>query len=230
MTEQRRDRMESLNHLVQMLAIVGAGVWGIYTFIYQAKIVPRLAPPTLTVTSTLEKAGQRGDLIAIRSTVTRNNVGQTAIRLLGLTYDVYGIKARFEKAPNQNPEFDQAIGAVRSIGAARYYAEPPTGELILYHGKLFQGATELPSQPSVLNPEESVSRDMIFYADRSRFDSIRFQVRLWYSKESDPPIPLVLQRDQEQQLIAVPGPPCESAPKRCRGLSTTDFATELSLW
>lgn len=224
--------MEALNHLVQILAIVGAGIWGIYTFIYQAKIVPRLAPPTLTVTSTLEKAGQRGDLIAIRSTVTRNNVGQTAIRLLGLTYDVYGIKVRFgfDKTPKKNPEFDQPIGTVGSVGAARDYAEPSTGELILYHGKLFQGATDLPSEPSVLNPEESVSRDMVFYADRSRFDSIRFQVRLWYSKESDPPIPLVLKRDQGQQLVAVPGPRCDSEPESCRGLSTTDFATELSLW
>jgi len=222
--------MEAVNHLVQILAIVGAGIWGIYTFIYQAKIVPRLAPPTLTVTSTLEKAGQHGDLIAVRSTVTRSNVGQTAIRVLGLTYDVYGIKARFEKAPNRNPAFDQPIGAASSVRAARYYAEPPAGELILYHGKLFQGATGLPGEPSVLNPDESVSRDMVFYANRSSFDSIRFQVRLWYSKESDPPIPLVLKRDREQQLIAVPGPRCDSEPESCSGLSTTDFATELSLW
>lgn len=67
---------EALNHVVQTIALLDAGIWGVYTFVYQAKVVPSLAPPTLSVTCTVEKAGQRGNLTAIRSTVTRANVGQ----------------------------------------------------------------------------------------------------------------------------------------------------------
>src|SRR5918997_2323737 len=91
--------METLNSAVQTLAIVGAGAWAVYTFIYEAKIAPDLAPPSVSVTSALEKVGQRGDLVAIRSTVTRTNVGQTEVRVLGLTYNVVGVKMHFAEAP-----------------------------------------------------------------------------------------------------------------------------------
>src|SRR3712207_2325035 len=91
--------METLNSAVQTLAIVLAGAWGVYTFVYEAKIAPGLAPPSVSVTSTLERVGQRGDLVAIRSTVTRTNVGRTEVRVLGLTYNVVGVKTRFVEAP-----------------------------------------------------------------------------------------------------------------------------------
>ena len=90
-----RFNMDTVNAAVQTLAILGAGAWAIYTFVYEAKIVPGLAPPTVSVTSVLEKAGERGDLVAIRSTVNRNNVGQTGVRVLGLTYNVVGVRMRF---------------------------------------------------------------------------------------------------------------------------------------
>src|SRR3954447_23597800 len=91
--------LETLNSAVQTLAIVLAGVWGVYTFIYEAKIAPGLAPPSMSVTSTLERVGQRGNLVAIRSTVTRTNVGQAEVRVLGLTYNVVGVRTRFGDAP-----------------------------------------------------------------------------------------------------------------------------------
>jgi hypothetical protein len=84
--------METLNSAVQTLAIVLAGAWGVYTFVYEAKIAPGLAPPSVSVTSALERVGQRGDLVAIRSTVTRTNVGQAEVRVLGLTYNVVGVR------------------------------------------------------------------------------------------------------------------------------------------
>jgi hypothetical protein len=180
-------RIETLNSAVQTLAIVLAGAWGVYTFVYEAKIAPSLAPPSVSVTSVLEKVGQRGDLVAIRSTVTRTNVGQAEVRVLGLTYKVVGVRARFG---------DPATGAMPgglpgsgTITQARYYDEPGGGEVLLRHGVLFEGATALPSAPSGLNPGEAVSRDLIFYADPTRFDSIRFLVELSYAKMSEPPVP-----------------------------------------
>ena len=84
--------LEALNSGVQTLAIVLAGAWGVYTFVYEAKIAPGLAPPSVSVTSALERVGQRDGVVAIRSTVTRTNVGQAEVRVLGLTYNVVGVK------------------------------------------------------------------------------------------------------------------------------------------
>jgi hypothetical protein len=131
--------METLNSAVQTLAIVLAGAWGVYTFIYEARIKPGLAPPSVSVTSALEKVGQRGDLVAIRSTVTRTNVGQTGVRVLGLTYNVVGVKMRFVEAPAADPMPGDLSGS-GAIAEARYYDEPEGGEVILRQGILFEGA------------------------------------------------------------------------------------------
>ncbi len=221
--------LEALNSAVQTLAIVLAGAWGVYTFVYEAKIAPGLAPPSVSVTSTLERVGQRGDLVAIRSTVTRTNVGQTEVRVLGLTYNVVGVRTRFGEAP--------AAGAMpgelprsSTVAQAKYYDEPEGGEVVLRHGVLFEGATASPSGPSGLNPGEAVSRDLIFYADPTRFDSIRFLVELSYAKMSEPPVPLAFEAGRDGRISAVPGPGCRADPSRCRALMTTDFGTEFSLW
>lgn len=221
---------ETLKNVVEIVAIIGAGIWGVYTFVYQAEIVPNLAPPTLSVTNTLEKAGTKGNTIAIHSTMTRSNVGQTGVRLLGLTYNVEGIKVRFADTTERPAELAHQIHPSSTVSEARYYQEPQHGEVILRSGVLFKGGTDLPSSTSALNPGEALSRDLVFYADRSRFDLVRVQVRLYYSKESDPAIPLVFEVDDIGQLSAVPAPDCHTKAHRCAGLATTDFASEISLW
>lgn len=222
--------METLNSAIQTLAIVLAGAWGVYTFIYEAKIAPGLAPPSVSVTSTLEKVGQRGDVVAIRSTVTRTNVGQTEVRVLGLTYNVMGIKARFAEGSAVSSMMSEDVSGSSMIAQARYYDEPEGGEVLLRHGMLFEGASTQPSSPSGLNPGEAVSRDLVFYADTTRFDSIRFLVELSYAKMSEPPVPLVFEVGRDGRISAVPSTNCQAEPSRCRALMTTDFGTEFSLW
>jgi hypothetical protein len=228
--DRRKFSTEAHNNIVQTLAIILAGVWGVYTFIYQAKIAPSLEPPTISVSSTLEKAGQKGNLIALRSTVTRHNVGQTGVRILGFTYNIVGIKTQFAAGTEAQTKLDLDIYQSSTVINARYYDGHPQQEVILRQGKLFEGATTHPSSPSSLNPGEKISRDLIFYADNTRFDSIRFQVRIWYSKDSDPPVPLVFGIDDHDQLSATPGPSCKTEPNPCGELNSTDFTTEFSLW
>ena len=115
--------LEALNSAVQTLAIVGAGAWAVYTFVYEAKIAPGLAPPSVSVTSALERVGQRGDLVAIRSTVTRTNVGQAEVRVLGLTYNVVGVKVRFGEGSAAR-EMPEALPDSSTVVQAKYYDEP----------------------------------------------------------------------------------------------------------
>src|SRR3712207_5806408 len=128
--------MEALNSAVQTLAIVLAGAWGVYTFVYEAKIAPGLAPPSVSVTTKLERVGQRDGVVAIRSTVTRTNVGQAEVRVLGLTYNVVGVKVRFGGAPGDGA-MPEALPGSSTVAQARHYGEPEGGEVILRHGVLF---------------------------------------------------------------------------------------------
>ena len=222
--------MDTVSAAVQTLAILGAGAWGIYVFVYEAKIVPGLAPPTVSVTSALEKAGEKGDLVAIRSTVTRTNVGQTGVRLLGLTYNVVGVRMRFGENPAAGLPSDRGIALSSEVNAAKHYDAAEDGDVILRQGTLFEGATSLPSGRSHLNPGEAVSRDLIFYVDRTKFDSVRFLVSLSYNKLSDRPVPLAFIVGPDERLLAVAGPRCRDEPRACESLAMTDFGTEFSLW
>ncbi len=222
---------ESVNNITQTLALVGAGIWGIYTFIYQAQIVPTLAPPTLSVTSNLEKAGQKGDKDAILATITRSNVGQTSVKVLGYTFNVIGVKQGFLNENETNPAFLQnAQVSSSTVREARRYGSPEKAEPIMHFGRLFKGASDLSAELADLNPGESLSRVFIFYADRSKFDYITIRVRFVYMKLADPPIPLTLEVDKEGLLSAKLDPVCTNAPEKCRSINTTEFTTIFSLW
>jgi hypothetical protein len=229
--ERRRLGLDGANTLVQTLAILGAGAWGVYTFVYEARIKPGLAPPSVSVKTDLARVGERGDRVAIRSTVTRTNVGQAGVRVLGLTYTVIGIRTRFSEPgadeAAREAAFKASLSGSANVDSARDYVRESGGAPILRQGLLFSGATPLPSEPSDLNPGESLSRDVIVYADRKTFDAVRFEVRLAYAKEDDPPVRLRFEAGADGVLATVPAEPCP-APK-CP-LRTTDFATEFSLW
>lgn len=213
---------ETINSLVQTVAILAAGAWGIYTFIYEARIAPGLAPPSVSVTSALERVGRRDGLVAIRSTVTRRNVGQAEVRVLGLTYNVIGVRVRFGPGGTLPAE----LPGSGPVAQARDYTEADGGDVLLRHGVLFGGEA---GDPSGLNPGEAVSRDLVFYADPARYDSVRFLVALSYAKMSEPPVPLVFEL-RSGRIAAVPAGECRRQPSGCGALATTDFGTEFSLW
>jgi hypothetical protein len=220
----------ALSSWTQTLAIVAAGAWAVYTFIYEARIKPGLAPPAVSVTTNLVKAGERGERVAIRSTVTRTNVGQTGVRVLGLTYNVVGIKARFAPEAAEAAPVGTPAAPASTIEEARGYSLSDPGAVILRQGVLFAGATDGPAQPSDLNPGEAVSRDLIFYADRAAFDSVRVKVSFAYAKADEEPVRLRFERGEAGEITLAPGVDCRVDPGACSRLKTTDFATEFSLW
>jgi len=224
---KRRIGLSGVNSLVQTLAIVGAGAWAVYTFVYEAKIKPGLEPAAVSVKTDLVKAGERGERVAIRSTLTRTNVGQTNVRVLGLTYTVVGLKTRVSHDDEARREaaFRASLDRSATVGMARDYAQEDE-VVILREGVLFAGGTDLPSEPSDLNPGETVSRDLIVYADRSRFDAVRFTVSLVYAKEGEA-VRLRFDTGRAGDLALVPATAC---PADTCPLKTTDFATEFSLW
>ena len=64
-----------MRDVVEILAIVAAGAWAFYTFVYENQIKPTLEKPEAQVESVLTKLGERNGLVAVRSRVTIANVG-----------------------------------------------------------------------------------------------------------------------------------------------------------
>ncbi|MDB5648430.1 hypothetical protein [Methylobacterium sp.] len=225
---RRGASLERTNALVQTLAIIAAGAWAVYTFIYEARIKPALKPPAVSVTTNLVRAGERGQHVAIRSTVTRRNVGQTGVRVLGIVYNVTGVRVRFAEAGGGQPANLRPVPDRTTT--ARAYAFDGPGEAILRESRLFAGATDAGGEPSDLNPGEAVSRDLIVYADCDHYDFVRFEVSLAYTKADDPAVRLRFETAADGTLALRPRADCKAEPETCERLKTTDFATEFSLW
>ncbi|WP_298952426.1 hypothetical protein [uncultured Methylobacterium sp.] len=217
------------NAVVQTLAILAAGAWAVYTFVYEARIKPGLEPPAVSVETRLVRAGEHGSQVAIRSTVTRRNVGQTGVRILGLAYTVTGIRAQFrDEVPDA--AFTADLATAGRIAEARGYTLAEPGTVILRQGLLFAGGAEGEAEPSDLNPGEAVARDLIVYADRGRYDFVRFEVSLAYAKADEAPVRLRFTAAGDGRLGLAPRVDCRTDRAACDRLKTTDFATEFSLW
>jgi hypothetical protein len=135
---------------------------------------------------------------------------------------------RFDASSGGKPEDGQASADRTRTARAYDFAGP--GEAILREGRLFAGATATGGEPSDLNPGESVSRDLIVYADRDRFDFVRFEVSLAYTKGDEPPVLLTFETAPDGTLALKPDADCRADPQTCDRLKTTDFGTEFSLW
>jgi len=226
--EPSRSRAEAINAITQTVALIAAGIWGVYTFIYQAQIAPGLAPPTVTLSSSLEKVGKQNDITAIRMSLTRTNPGQNTVRILAVTYNAVGIKEHFIKEGETNPDFNQAEPNTHRINVSRYMGQPEREELLFKEGVLFAGA-DAHGSVSALSPNESVTREIMLYADRKKFDRIKLKVSLFFQKESQEGRSLKLLTAQDGSLSVVEEMPCQPGPS-CVPIEFTDYATELSLW
>jgi hypothetical protein len=101
------DRWSTLRHIVEAVAIVAAGVWAFYTFIYQEKIKPASEPAALSDTIAIRSLGQTRTREIMGITLSFHNTGKTAIDIAADGYNVWG------RRYGRNPIVRQRIGAAR---------------------------------------------------------------------------------------------------------------------
>jgi hypothetical protein len=223
---QRWGSPEALN-LIQAFAILLAGCWAVYTFIYQQQIQPTLEPPALTVDCRLEKVGTQGDVTAIKATITRKNVGHQGIRILGLAHNLHAVKQNLKSAAIHDTPIEPLQTDKAAFLSNRYVGPALRDEVVARGASLFHGGTTLEASVSELNAGESLSRDLLFYVDHQQFDSARIKIQLIYQKLDDAPVVLRVSSDDHDEIIMTPTVHCASD---CNAINETDFTTDLSLW
>jgi hypothetical protein len=51
--------------VIEIVAIIAAGAWAFYVFIYENRIKPSFAKPDINVTASIQRLGERNGMIAI---------------------------------------------------------------------------------------------------------------------------------------------------------------------
>lgn len=82
---------ESIKNSVETLAIILAGAWGLYTFVYQAKIAPSHLPPYVVVTPELQVVGLTASkTVCLSARVRIRNPGHRRVYVLAAGFTVTG--------------------------------------------------------------------------------------------------------------------------------------------
>ncbi|MGD1067438.1 MAG: hypothetical protein ABR975_11530 [Vulcanimicrobiaceae bacterium] len=99
------DPWTTFRHVVEAVAIVAAGLWAFYTFVYQERIKPASEPAALEPVILVQRVGHDAKREVLRVTLSWHNAGQTEIDLAADGWNLYGVRygPRPTKRNNDNP-------------------------------------------------------------------------------------------------------------------------------
>lgn len=172
--EMRQAAFEKFKATVEVFAIVLAGVWAFYQFIYEDKIKPFQETPSLTITVKLEKLGTHGPWQAIRGTETVVNDSKIRVSILARTINIYGLDvvAKPKDAPFA------LVDAVWNVNHT-YRIDNPI--LMQSHAVLFSGNSNGNGR-WWLQPGDTSTRSAIYFVKTGQYDVIRYDTNYQFSK------------------------------------------------
>jgi|GEM_PF-3428756 len=172
------DRWTVVRHAVEAIAIVAAGLWAIYVFVYQESIKPALEPPALQMTATFQPGAVSGGVRVAQLNVTLENTGHTETDVYGETIAVFG--DRFELAAKRARGPD-TIESGQVIDDRTVVTTPP--ELVYAYARLRDAAAGGLSGTHIsLEPGERITLSWSIAVKEGRFDEMRAALEVAYGR------------------------------------------------
>lgn len=178
MAERKRPShraIATLRDIVEVVAILAAGAWAIYTFVYEQRIKPAGEPPSLVLSGSLQRAGERSGMIQmVYHAVLRNN-GQTRVYVIaqaivaeGLRYTPQGTPATRTLQPGLT-EFTRSARV--SVSKPIYIVQ----QMSTYENAAYPGGYDI-------DPGETVPFSGIFLVRKGDFDAVALSGSIGYTK------------------------------------------------
>ncbi len=161
----RRRRSRWSATIVEIVAILAAGIWAFYVFVYENRIKPTLQPPDVTITGSMDRIGRVHGLDAIRLTVEANNVGSTAVTFLAYSVTVIGTRVALSKTPlylMRTPYADAFQRHFRLVNPVVVYR----------NAFLTQEANSNTTTGFALQPASSSKANYVFYVPVGTYDRL----------------------------------------------------------
>jgi hypothetical protein len=175
--EMQQARFEKLKGVVEVIAIVTAGIWAFYQFIYQDRIVPTLQTPSLTVSIKLEALGTKGAWRAIRMTESYNNTSKSRVSVLARSIDIYG--QRISEARPGNAQFVQRPPGQWTLDKEYNLSKPV---MLITRATLFEGNAGSANRRWWFQPGDTSERSAIFYVRSDEYDLLTATEDIEYTK------------------------------------------------
>lgn len=161
--------------VVEIVAILAAGIWALYVFAYEQRIKPANEPPSLLVAGSLHRVGERNGLVQVGFNGSVRNTGHTDVAIVALGISANGVRYTANGTPLLN---HASPGLTLYQRDARVSSRVPVYrqiELTRFVDKRYGGGI-------TVSPGEAVPFSGIFIVKRAEFDAITLYGSIAYAK------------------------------------------------
>jgi hypothetical protein len=154
-----------LREIVEVVAILLAGIWALYVFVFENEIRPAFAPPTPSFTVEMRHVGDDRNLAVVRVEVTLRNPGSADVKFLGYSLTVLGSKVIAVASPRtaKANAFDNRLEAYNTYSKA---------EAVFRNAFVTSQGNPQAKQGLFLNAGQTTTFSDEFYVPKGRFDRL----------------------------------------------------------
>jgi hypothetical protein len=158
---------ETLNTWMQIIGILIAAVWGVYTFLEKEVWIPKSAPVNISMNLQLKKVGSgssdKAALTAVELNVSAMNPSTREVHLLPSAWIARGVSMKPIKKDDRDVDTEaaDALQSSTEIYTVQRHAVQEQCPIV---------ATGLLFMDSLLRPNEKVTRTIIFYVPTDAYD------------------------------------------------------------
>jgi hypothetical protein len=182
-------RAEQIRTAVEIVAIVAAGIWALYTFVYEQRIKPLSEPAEFSVPTTVTQGPTVNGVVFLTIHKRLENTGNVPIDIAAEALNVYG-----EKILNSS----KRVQLVKTPYAFELRADVPRRPVALLFSKinLRSGAVGGNSKTSFFLPPHSAAEEVFLVAVPARKYPVVMVTRVDYIRKApiNPRVPVRIVR------------------------------------
>jgi hypothetical protein len=195
--EGREGAIATVRDVVEIVAILAAGVWAFYVFAYENRIKPSWANPQVNFSASLQRLGERKGLIALRLHQRLHNLGTVPAHFLGVAINVYGERVSSATARRTPP----APGTTYTYKAFFQTTREDPIYSLAYVTSLGDPTS---TQITKLDPGDTLENDYTLYVPRGRYDLLTVEISGVFTKNDGAVVPTRIERSAQGAARIVP--------------------------
>jgi hypothetical protein len=169
------DRWGTIRHVVESIAIVAAGLWAAYVFIYQERIKPTLEPPSLQETVTFEPGKVVSGVRVAQLHIEFSNTGHVDTDVYAETASVFG--DRFDAAGGRRVRISTDPGTLEINRLV-----PVSKKELIYSYATLRDAAVGGGAHVILRPDQKYAFTIPISVKDERFDELHAEVSIDYGR------------------------------------------------
>lgn len=170
--------VEDWRHIVEIVALIAAAIWGFYVFIYQERIKPASITPQLQPSVTVDHSPLDGGREFVKVKIGMTHSGGAPLAIAGMVVNVYGIRY----GQNDSVHVERPMQGITEIS----YALAPSQPKLLYTFLDTWHAFGAPKRfGSLAGNGQTFSETLSLVTRKYRYDAAKIEWQICWSRPGD---------------------------------------------